>query len=528
MPRPKNIILIMADQMAACHVNCYGSGVPSTPTLDALAARGTRLDRCYASSPVCTPSRAALITGRSPVASGMISNNYTMVSDTPTYAHVLRHHGYYIGGFGKFHLCPMPLEHPESYEYLGFDESVITEDPKWGAYTEWVRQEHPEHFEAALAVAWGRPRRSPCEAEPRYEWEALQAIRSRILAPLRQASPWGMFYTSPLPAELHQTTYITDLALDFMQRRLTGAADQPFFCFASYVDPHDPYDPPEPYARMFDPADMPEPIRAAWREQGNAVLENARTWLGFDQVARNVEIVKQLRAHYHGSIKLIDDQIARIATFLDEHGLWDDTIIVFTTDHGEMMGDHELIAKGVNPYDAGVRCPLIVAGGDVQSQIADRLICTLDFFPTFCDWAGIDAAARPPLEGRSFAHVCEGRDEPGPWPSVQVAFGPAESVISHDGWRLTLFADDGSPNQLINLRDEPTEQKNRYDDPACAEVRRSLYEELVSHHVRIRTTPQHRNLPIVDGQKVTPGGQGNGQLVSPVPVYCDPAKTPEW
>jgi len=464
--RPKNIVFIMADQMGARHVNCHGSDVPSTPTLDALAARGTRFDRCYATSPVCTPNRAALFSGRSPAVNGMISNNYTMASDTPTYAHVLRHHGYYLGGFGKFHLCPMPLGHPESYEYLGFHESVITEDPKWGAYTEWIRQEHPEHFEEALAVAWGQPRRSPCPSEPRYEGPALQEIRARILQPRRAASPWPLFYTSPLPAGLHQTTWITDLALDFMGRRQDEAPGQPFFCFVSYVDPHDPYDPPEPYDRMFDPADMPDPIPAAWKEEGNDVLAKARTWLGFDQIAADTKIIRQLRAHYHGSTKLIDDQIARLASFLDQRGLWDDTVLVFTTDHGEMMGDHELIAKGVKPYDSGVRCPLIVAGAGVQPQVTDSLVCTLDFFPSICDWAGVDESVRPSLEGKSLADLCEGEDRQQAWDSVQVAFGPTESVISNDGWRLTLFDDGASPNQLINLRDDPTEQTNRYCDPA--------------------------------------------------------------
>ena len=526
--RPPNIIFVVADQLGACHLNCYGSGVPSTPALDALAARGTRFDRCYATSPVCTPSRATMFTGRSPVANGMISNNYTLVPDTPTFAQVLGHRGYRSGGFGKFHLCPMPLAHPESYAHLGFDESVITEDPKWGDYVEWIRQEHSEHFDAALAVAWGMPRGAQRQPDPRYDDEYIQQARARILQPLRSASPWHLFYTSPLPPELHQTAWITDRSLDFMARHVDQTPTQPFLCHVSYVDPHDPYDPPEPYDRMFDADDMPDPLPAAWRSEGNRTLEEARNWLGFEEISDQTEVLRQLRAHYHGSIKLIDDQVARIVRFLDERRLWDDTIIVFTTDHGEMLGDHELLTKGVKPYDAGIRCPLIAAGRGVEAQATSLLACTLDFFPTFCDWAGVDHADRPPLEGKSFADLCRGQTGPDAWESVQVAFGPVDSVVSDDGWRLTVFDDDASPNQLHNLRDDSSEQANRYNDPGCGSVQTRLFEQLAAHHLRIAATPQYRNLPIVDGRKCGPGGPGNGQIANPVPIYSDPGSTPEW
>ncbi len=523
---PKNIIFIMADQMAACHVNCYGSGVDSTPTLDALTERGMRFDRCYSSSPVCTPNRGVLTTGRSPAVNGMISNNFTQPSDTPTYAHVLAYHGYHVGGFGKFHHCPMPLKHPEDYSYLGFDETVITEDPKWGAYIKWIRDEHPDHLEEALAVAWGHPRNWEEIPEPYNTPQALGELRQRILGPLKAGREWQQVYPSPLPAELHQTTYITNVALDYLARRKDE--EQPFCCFVSYVDPHAPYDPPQPYDTMFDPADMPDPIPAAWEEEGNAILEKTQDWCGFKAAAHNADEIKRFRAHYHGSIKFIDDQIARIVAFLDQEDLWDDTVLVFTTDHGDVCGDHALHAKGVRPYDAGIRCPLIVAGGDVQQGVSGDLVCALDFFPSFCDWAGIDATQLPPLEGRSFAPICAGSEQEEPWESVSVAFGPVESVISGDGWRLTVFDDPDSPNQLINLVDDPTEQVNRYTDPDCVAIRTRLLEEMVAHNIRIRTLPQYRNLPVVDGRKVTPGGAGNGQIVNPIPIYCDVTRTPTW
>ena len=123
---------------------------------------------------------------------------------------------------------------------------------------------------------------------------------------------------------------------------------------------------------------------------------------------------------YHGSLRYMDDQIARLVAFVQERGLWENTILVFTTDHGEMLGDHGLFTKGVKHYDMGIRCPLIVAGGPVTQPVQagqrsrpvhDRLTCTLDFYPTFCDWAGVHEEARPPLEGKSFAGLLRGSKE---------------------------------------------------------------------------------------------------------------------
>lgn len=527
-PKVPNIIFITADQMGAKHLNCYGSGVPSTPALDAIAARGTRFDRYYASSPVCTPNRAIMLTGRSPVVNGMIGNNYTLNSDTPTYAQVLKHHGYHMGGFGKFHQCPMPLPHPPDYSHLGFDETVITEDLKWGDYTEWIRTEHPKHFDAALAVAWHEPKMHKPLPDPRYKNEYVQQVRENILDPLRLASPWHNFYTSPLPPECHQTTWITDLALDYMTRRRAEEPEQPFMCAISYVDPHDPYDPPKPYDTMFKPEDMPEPIAAAWKKEGNATLEEAQSWQGFKPVADDLDIIKKLRAHYHGSIKLIDDQIARIATFLEENELWKNTILVFSTDHGESLGDHQLITKGWIPYDAGIRCPLIVAGAGISAQVSDQLTCTLDLFPTFCDWASVPLHNRPPVEGKSFSKTCRSNSSSDTWASVQIAIGEVESVVSADGWRLTVFDNEQSPNQLINLQEDPMEQVNCYQDPSCIEVRLRMFEQLAHHNIRIRKLHQYRNLAVIADQKKMPGGEGNGQLVNPLPLYCDPATTPHF
>ena len=148
-----HIIFIMADQLAASEVGSYESGVPSTPTLNELGENGMVFDRCYATSPVCAPNRSCFLTGRSPVVHGLVSNNFVLRTDMPTYSQVLQANGYHTGGFGKYHVTPMHCPPPASMSYLGFDESVNTDDTKWTWY-DWVAREYPDYAETALAMCW--------------------------------------------------------------------------------------------------------------------------------------------------------------------------------------------------------------------------------------------------------------------------------------------------------------------------------------------------------------------------------------
>lgn len=518
----KNIIFIMADQLAARWLGCYGNPVDATPTLDRLAAEGIRFDRCYATFPVCAPNRATALTGRSPVVHGVVTNNQVLRADTPTYAHILRRQGYRTGGFGKFHQTPMHMPVPGDLDYLGFDEAAVAEDPKWGAWLDWVKVEHPEHYDAALAVAWPFWPNHPAPAD------LARAKRARrdILVPLMAQSPWPAMYPSPLPAEVHDTTFITDRGLAFIRRHVADHAGRPFFCHISYVDPHDPYDPPEPYASMFDPAVMPPSLPPEWIEGGYRTLQAGQRFWRYDRVWDDPEVVAQLRALYFGSLRFIDDQIGRLVTYLKETGLWDDTVLVFTTDHGEMLGDQGLMTKGSKHYDAGIRVPLIVAGGGVagagEAATSDRLTCTLDFVPTFCDWAGVDAAARPPLEGRSLAPVCAGRDDPAPWAEVSVASGGVRSVITDDGWRLTRFVAEGR-GQMFDLNADPDEQHNRYEEPTCAAQRQALLERLVAVESRPARLVQYRNLPVAAGRVWVTRPGGEHYLTEGPPVYAGAA-----
>ena len=490
MKKKKNILIIMADQLGASFINCYGSGVDSTPTIDSLASKGMLFERCYATSPVCAPNRASMLTGRSPIVHGITRNNYVLSNDLPTFAHVLRDSGYTTAHFGKLHQTPMSLDVPRDLSYLGFDYFVVTEDMKWGPYLEWVQDNYPEHYEHVLSYCWWYGLRNLSDDEK----EQYKNVNSDILGKLKETTEWNQMYSSTLPAKLHDTTYITNCTIDFLDKQ--HSEDKPFVCQVSFVDPHDPYDPPAPYDKMFSPDDMPEPIPKDWDDDS---FLSTRVFLGYEKITDNAGANKKLRALYHGSIRFIDDQIKRIVNKLSELNILDDTIIVFTTDHGDALGDHGLITKGVVHYDASIRVPLIVYGSDIAVGKTNRLTCTLDFFPTFCDIAEI-TEMRPPNEGNSFYNELCGKQ--GEYiDAVSVAVADAFSVVTDDGFRLTMFPTHNE-GQMFDLVNDPKEQKNLYYDSNYADKKIELLEKLAIVTQKPTRIPQYRNMPVYNGYKV--------------------------
>jgi arylsulfatase A-like enzyme len=218
---------------------------------------------------------------------------------------------------------------------------------------------------------------------------------------------------------------------------------------------------------------------------------------------------------------MLDDQIARIVTYLKNEGIYEETVIVFTTDHGDMMGDHAQISKGTVHYDTGIRIPFIVSGGGVRPGVSSRLTCTLDLFPTFCDFADAPPGVRPPLEGKSVAPDCRGVPATDTWDAVSVCVGRAASVVTADGRRYTRYLESDFC-QMFDLTEDPEELTNRYGDPGLLPVQSRLAEALADVSLRPNRIPQYRNLPVFEGRKWALGGNGSFQFVDPAAQYRNP------
>lgn len=479
-----NIVMILADQWAAASVGAYGCGVPNvSPHLDQLAESGVVYERHYTPIPICGPSRNALLNGRSPMVSGMIANDVEPRADTPFFTHDLRAAGYRTVGVGKFHFTPHTNYPPTTLEHLGFDHVEVTEDTRHGPWLDWIAAEHPEYFKRALATTWPMPYMSSLPPDGRdatVEWELA---RSEHLDPLLRPPFRRIFHPSPLPAELHQSSWIANRAIANLDKLAT--TDAPFFLYVSFVDPHDPYQPPEPWASRFDWRTMPKPIPQEWDRRSGPWQYARFQDTKFELDTFGDETWARLRAAYFASCAFVDDQVGRLLRSLEEHGLKDDTIIVFTTDHGDVIGDHGLLMKGSWHYDKTIRCPLIISGpGIAQGARFGGLTSHLDMRPFVLHVAGLDV---PPSEGQVLPTSPEGvAADPGHhWIVVETNtsyVAPADQVrtlISADGWRLTVFCDQNY-GELFNLNKDPTEQHNLYTEPDHLQRRLDMTEQLVA------------------------------------------------
>ena len=198
----------------------------------------------------------------------------------------------------------------------------------------------------------------------------------------------------------------------------------------------------------------------------------------------------------------------RQVQYLEKTDQLENTIFVFTTDHGDMMGDHGFLAKGCMHYDAAIRTPMIVSGKGIQpGVISQRLSSSLDLFPTICDWVGTDP--RPPLEGKSFAGACRGESTDKGWPAVTVQFNQAQSIITDDHWRMTLFQGAGL-GQIFDLNADPQEQRDLYHVADANPKHLELVERHARAYMESHQLHHYRNLPVSDGHRCLV--QGNFEL----------------
>ncbi len=489
--RPRAIVLFMVDQLAAKWVEACLAGAAQLPNLERLQARGTTFRHAISSNPICSPARATIATGLATRGHGMLLNGYNLDPSIPTFMQALQAGGWRTGAFGKLHLRSQYESLFPDYRPYGFDVQHVTEDARGGEWLEWIREEHPEHFDAALSTVWAR-------SFPGFTSHGPEGVDVAA----RFASIPELFgaHELPFPEEISQTSWITRHAVDFI--RSTDPA-QPLFAHVSYVQPHDPYAPPPGYLDRVAQEHIPEAAPAEWA--GDA---HAPTIFG-DMGGRTEPSPewRRERAHYFADMCHLDEQLRLIEAALAHSGRLDDAVIIFLSDHGDLLHDHGLKLKGGMHYDACVRVPLVIAGpGLGRGAERSELVQLEDICPTIYDLAGIDVP-QPPffrtsrpggglspdrtfdvLPGRSLVPQSPGEREAdwrgvayiGSFNSNTIPHTPdrwARSVRTHE-WRYTTYPQGGG-EQLFDLINDPDEQHNLVRDPAYGGVRRDLRDRLL-------------------------------------------------
>lgn len=471
-----NVVLISCDQLSARWLGCYGDPSSATPNIDALAGRGVRFDSFIADLPVCMPCRAGTITGLAVRSHGVYCNGYELGADLPTFPRELQAGGVRTAGFGKFHLqCHGRSAYNDVTQY-GFDEAATTEDIRAGEWLDWVRREQPEACYEALATVWSNMPHLTSYGPEKVNLKAVVEQARRRVGP--QTGPMVKYhaYESRIPPNATQTFWVGQKAVEFLSRRRPG---ERFYVYVSFVSPHDPYDPPAGYLDRIAPAAVRAPLPPAWMDD-----PRPPRLFGESRILRRFEGLdtsgwQAVRRHYQASMAEIDDQVGRIAQAVQAGGLAGETVVLFTSDHGDMLGDHGLAYKGSWHYDACIRVPFIAAGAGVAAgRVVSAPASTLDMCPTMlemfgrkCPWAQAGVSLAPVLAGAEADQDRAVFSESFATYAVQEPHCHTRTLRTAR-YRYSLFGD--GPEQLFDLAADPDELNNLADSPEHAKRRRRL------------------------------------------------------
>jgi Arylsulfatase A and related enzymes len=478
-----NVLLITADQWRGDSVSAVGHPVVKTPNVDALAAEGVLFRRHYAGAAPCSPARASIYTGLYQMNHRVCRNGTPLDRRFDNIALAARRAGYDPTLFGYTDVSPDPRTlHPNdphltSYEGVltGFTtgQLLIENEKQW---LSWLRERgHATAFERSVHATSHGGRNAINNEPPAYN------------------------------ADETQTAFLTDAFLRWMQEQ-----EKPWFAHISFLRPHPPFCVPEPYNRMYEPGGGPVYARAAERDQEAAIhpyVAYELDRLSADNFiygaegkvsawgSREFDIV---RAVYYGMISEVDAQFGRICAALKASGAWDNTIVVFTSDHGEMMGDHWCLGKS-GFHEGSYHIPLVIRDPrDRQSrgQQVDAFTSAADLMPTLCEKMEVTPGNHQ--DGRSLQVFLDGTANPQDWRdcafwefdfrdivngSTESHFGLASNkcnlaVVRDDRFKYVHFS--GLPALLFDMREDPAELRNLADDPAYLPVRLRYAEKLLS------------------------------------------------
>jgi choline-sulfatase len=452
-PSP-NVLLILDDQHRFDWLGCAGNPAVRTPNIDRLAARGMRFSRCYTNAPVCAPARIALAAGQLPHRVGALGNQAFLPLSARTYYQQLHDHGSHVGAFGKFDLAK-----PDPYNGARGDRPV---NFAWG-FT------HPLECEGKMHAGSRRHGETPLGPYQKHlqQKDLLETFRADY-AQRARTGWWRDTRDSVLPAEDFEDAYIGRKAAEWIENH---PGDFPWHCFVSFVGPHDPFDPPTEYAARYRGASMPEPTPPAedaadkpeWIRQKSASMR--------DQ-GRTPEQIAEARRQFSAAVEQIDDEVGRLLNAVAQRGELENTYVIFSSDHGEMLGDHGLYQKSV-PYEASARVPLVVAGPGIPAgETRETPVELIDLNPTICELMGAPPA--PNLDARSLAPVLFGEAETHREAAVGMLEGFQFAV--DETHKLVLNVHDRT--ELYHLQNDPEERRNiAEDDPEAVRRLRSALQQ---------------------------------------------------
>ena len=459
-----NILLLMTDEHGAQFSGTYGHPFIHTPAMDRLAAEGVTFDAAYCNNPLCVPSRLSFMTGRHTHNCAGWDNATPLAPDAVTWPHLLRAQGYDVALSGKMHLIGDDHLH-------GFQEQLARD-----LHSE---LEHPIFpWERGIPEArepWPGVVRTESRVPPGPDGEEEAAVEAEDAA----TPPTGPGRTPEIDAD----DAAVEAALAFLRRRAHGSAERPFALCVGLIAPHFPFVVPEPFFSQYFPhhADLPH-LPPGHLEALPPAAQRLRRAFGF---SGHTELqVRRARAAYYGLVSYADDKLRQLLDALDQFGLADDTLVIHTSDHGEMLGEHGLWRK-MSFYEESARVPLQVRwpGRAAAGRRVRECVSLVDVTATMVAAAGAASPAAP-MDGHSMTGLLAGADPE--WRDEAFAEHTAHgtdrprAMLRQGRWKLCLSGGDDLEPELYDLEGDPRELANRAGDPAAAAVEERLRAALLA------------------------------------------------
>jgi arylsulfatase A-like enzyme len=449
--RPKNLLFLWTDEQRPDTIGAYGNPRIRTPHLDRLASRAVIFEQAYCAIPVCTPSRGTVLTGVYPHTHGATHNNIPLPESHPTIAELLRPHGYTCGYAGKWHLG-RELSAQRGFEWWSSMEDGYIKDRGKDGYSTY------------------------------HQWLVAQGYEPPDTAP-DGAKVFSRGTAARLPEEASKPAFLGREACRFLDEHRQARGDAPFALYVNFLEPHMPFF--GPWDGMYDADDMELP--ATWYAEPDPGMPLRHRLRREAYATKNGHVDtndepgwKALKARYWGLASLVDKYVGRILDHLEELGLAQDTVIVYSTDHGDMMGEHRLIAKGVQ-YEGASRVPLIIGIPGLAPRRVTTPVCQVDVLPTLLETLGIEAPDH--VQGNSLLPLMRvGDTAPNEAEVVFEWSGGTQGGISADGQRLgegdearramaarqrtirrgrwKLTVDEAGEHELYDLEADPEETRN--------------------------------------------------------------------
>lgn len=449
--RRQNILILYTDQQRWDALGASGNADIHTPNLDRLAAEGIHFDHYFVQNPVCMPSRLSFLTGQYPSTLGVTHMGVPVPQETVTLPRLLRSAGYVCGNIGKLHFLPHAnRDHRNPHPDYGFDHLEISDEPGCyeDAYRAWVRRKDPSQLDV---ISPGLPPRAK-------DWRKAMGFKDEVAHPeVRQTPDHRVFEGTD---DVTHTAFVAEQTMEFVHTH----RERPWLCIAGFYSPHSPWIAPRRFLDLYDPdaLSLPEypPDVEAKRRSESLCLDSE---------------LRSIRHGYYAMVSEVDHHVGRILDHLEDLGLQDDTIIVFTSDHGEFLGEHLRYGKGYPGPDCVSRVPLIVrwpAGIARPGRKVSSLTEGVDVVPTLLDAAGLQIP--PHLQGETLLPALQGRGEPTGKPAL----------MEHQGWkslrseRYRYICREDGRELLFDLNRDPGEYTNCAADAgysgALADIRRQL------------------------------------------------------